>query len=176
MTAINVLFLCTHNSARSVLGEVTTNALGEGRLRAFSAGSHPSGKVNPLAIETLAGLKFDVSDVRSKSWDEFGGADAPRFDIVITVCDDAADEACPLWQGAPVKVHWGLPDPSRAPGSDDDRRLAFKAVQSALAERIQYLKTVVEMYPEPANWQQVLTKIHEKLPVPDFSSLKKAVT
>ena len=169
MAVINVLFLCTHNSARSVLAEVTLNALGEGKFRAFSAGSHPSGRVNPMAIECLSKLGYEVSEVRSKSWDEFAAPGAPPMDIVITVCGDAADEVCPIWPGAPVKAHWGLPDPSRALGSDDDRRRAFALTQRALAERISKLVTLPEKCPDVARWSGLLAQIHENCAIPDFN-------
>lgn len=135
----NVLILCTHNSARSVLGEGMLNHLARraGRdVRAYSAGSAPSGRVNPFAIEALGNAGVDVSDIRSKSWDEFVGEDAPPMRIVITVCDSAAQEACPYWPGSPVKVHWGYPDPSRTQGSDDDKRQAFELTRQAIAYRM----------------------------------------
>jgi arsenate reductase len=166
---ISILFLCTHNSARSVLAEVTANALGHGEVQAYSAGSHPSGRVNSLAIETLQALGYDISSVRSKSWDEFATPAAPHLDIVITVCGDAADEACPTWQGTPVKAHWGLPDPSRARGSEDDRRAAFRAVQQALAERIEALLTVLNKTREPETWRRELSRIHDAAIMPDFA-------
>ena len=126
---INVLVLCTGNSARSILGEVLINELGKGRFRAFSAGSQPAGQVNPGAIAKLEGEGHGVDRLRSKSWDEFSGADAPRIDIVVTVCDNAAAETCPLWTGAPVTAHWGIPDPA----ADGD----FDAAYSRLRERIE---------------------------------------
>ena len=109
---MNILILCTGNSARSILGEVLINELGGGKLRAFSAGSHPAGQVNPGAIDKLLREGHSVVGLESKSWDRFSGDDAPRIDLVITVCDNAAGESCPLWNGAPVTVHWGIPDPA----------------------------------------------------------------
>lgn len=122
----NVLFLCTHNSARSVLSESILNALGDPRLRGLSAGSTPRGTVNPIALETLKRHGHDISGLRSKSWDEFAGDDALPIHFVITLCDDAAEEACPYWPGGPVKGHWGLPDPSRVDGGEDAQRIAFE--------------------------------------------------
>jgi arsenate reductase len=132
----NVLFLCTHNSARSVLAEAVLNHLGEGRFRGYSAGSFPSGRVNPLAIETLQGLRHPTEGLRSKSWDEFARPGAPEMDFVITVCDQAAGEVCPIWPGRPVTAHWGMPDPSLVEGSDEARRRAFKQAYLALQHRI----------------------------------------
>lgn len=135
----NVLILCTHNSARSVLGEGMLNhwarRLGKD-VRAFSAGSAPSGRLNPFALEALANAGVDVADVRSKSWDEFTGPQAPAMRIVITVCDSAAAEQCPYWPGSPVKVHWGYADPSNAPGGDDGKRLAFELTREAIGYRM----------------------------------------
>jgi arsenate reductase len=135
----NVLILCTHNSARSVLCEGMLNhwARKLGRaVRAFSAGSAPSGRLNPLALEALAHAGIDTSGYRSKSWDEFVGEAAPRMRIVITVCDSAAAEQCPYWPGSPVKVHWGYADPSNAPGGDDGKRLAFELTRQAIGYRM----------------------------------------
>ncbi|AGU49199.1 putative arsenate reductase [Variovorax paradoxus B4] len=136
---VNVLILCTHNSARSVLAEGMLNHLARkaGRdVRAYSAGSAPSGRLNPFALEALANAGVDVSACRSKSWDEFVGEDKPAMRIVITVCDSAAQEACPYWPGSPVKVHWGYPDPSNAPGGDEGKRVAFELTRQALAYRL----------------------------------------
>lgn len=130
-----VLFLCTHNSARSVLAECILNRLGDDRFRGYSAGSFPKGKVNPLALELLNSLGYPTEGLRSKSWDEFARADAP-MDFVITVCDQAAGEICPVWPGHPVTAHWGLPDPSAVDGTDDERRKAFRDTHLALQNRI----------------------------------------
>ena len=135
----NVLILCTHNSARSVLSEAMLNhwARKLGRdVRAFSAGSAPSGRLNPLAVEVLAAADIDVSACRSKSWDEFVGEDAPRMRVVITVCDSAAAEQCPYWPGSPVKVHWGYADPSNVAGGDDAKRQAFELTRQAIGYRM----------------------------------------
>lgn len=133
----NVLFLCTGNSARSVMAEGLLNLLGHGRFRAYSAGSQPTGRVNPFAVETLQSVGYDTSDLRSKSWDEFGAADAPQMDFIITVCDNAAGEVCPLWPGHPVSAHWGFEDPAAVEGSDDEKRAAFKAIFQQIRNRIQ---------------------------------------
>lgn len=132
----NVLFLCTHNSARSVIAECVMNDLGRGRFKAFSAGSEPSGRVNPHAIDMLAKLNYDVSGLRSKSWNEFAAPDAPQLDFVFTVCDDAANETCPYWPGQPMTAHWGLPDPSRVQGSEAEVRAAFADTHRMLYQRI----------------------------------------
>ncbi|WP_423198265.1 MULTISPECIES: arsenate reductase ArsC [unclassified Cupriavidus] len=135
----NVLILCTHNSARSVLSEGMLNLLAQqlGRdVRAYSAGSTPSGRINPFAIDVLGHAGVDVHAFRSKSWDEFIGPDAPRMRIVITVCDSAAAETCPYWPGSPVKVHWGYPDPSHTEGSDEKKRQAFELTRQAIAYRM----------------------------------------
>ena len=134
---MNVLFLCTGNSARSLLAEAILNARSAGRVRAYSAGSHPRGEVNPLALEVLRTCEVDAAGLRSKSWDEFAAEDAPHMDVVITVCDQAAAETCPLWPGAPVKAHWGLPDPTAAQGSDAERLAAFAAAFTVIERRIE---------------------------------------
>ncbi len=132
----NVLFLCTHNSARSVVAEAIISQLGAGKFRGFSAGSQPSGRIHPYALDLLSGLNYDVSPLRSKSWDEFAVSGAPQMDFVFTVCDDAAQEVCPLWPGQPLTAHWGLPDPSRAEGTEAVRRLAFADTHRMLYQRI----------------------------------------
>ena len=132
----NILFLCTGNSARSILAEGLMNHLSQGRFRAFSAGSQPSGRVNPLALETLETLGCDASGMSSKSWDVFADADAPKMDFVITVCDSAAGEACPYWPGAPVTAHWGFADPSHVEGDDATRRAAFAKTAQDIAHRL----------------------------------------
>jgi len=134
-----VLFLCTGNSARSILAEVVTNHLGKGRFRAYSAGSHPNGRVNPWALELLKSSGMPTSGLRSKSWDEFARADAPKFDFIITVCDNAANEACPVWPGKPTTAHWGVPDPAAVEGSDDEKRAAFRSAMTTLRRRIELL-------------------------------------
>ncbi len=132
----NVLFLCTHNSARSVLAEAILNQVGAGAFKGFSAGSFPNGQINPLALETLEALGHETARLRSKSWDEFAQSGAPTMNFIITVCDQAAGDVCPIWPGQPVTAHWGLPDPSQAPGVDDDRRRAFRATYMVLLNRI----------------------------------------
>ena len=132
----NVLFLCTGNSARSILAEALMNHLGKGRFRAFSAGSHPTGKVNPWAIKLLENQGLPVAGLRSKSWDEFGAPDAPPLDFVFTVCDNAAGEACPFWPGQPLTAHWGVADPAAAEGDDAIKMLAFRQAFRELENRI----------------------------------------
>lgn len=132
----NVLFLCTHNSARSVIGEAIVNRLGGGKFRGFSAGSQPRGQINPYALDLLAKNNYDIADMRSKSWDEFAAPGAPEMDFVFTVCDDAANEVCPIWPGQPMTAHWGLPDPSRAEGTEAEKRLAFADTHRMLYQRI----------------------------------------
>ena len=136
MRKLNVLFLCTGNSARSILAEAYLNARGAGRFVAHSAGSHPAGKPNPFALELLKKHRLDTSDLRSKSWDEFARPGAPKLDFVFTVCDIAAGEACPLWPGQPVTAHWGVADPAAVQGSDADKRKAFLKAFTELSTRI----------------------------------------
>jgi len=132
----NVLFLCTGNSARSILAEAYLNASGQGRFRAYSAGSHPGGKVNPYALELLAKNRLETAGLRSKSWDEFAAPGAPVMDFVFTVCDQAAGEVCPMWPGQPMTAHWGVDDPARAEGTDEQKRKAFMRAFSELSTRI----------------------------------------
>ena len=135
----NVLFLCTGNSARSILGEAILNRAGAGRFRAFSAGSQPKGQVHPLARDLLLGLGYPVDGLRSKSWDEFASSGAPQFDIILTVCDVAAAETCPIWPGHPTTAHWGIPDPAAAEGSEAEKRRAFAEAYRQLNTRISVL-------------------------------------
>lgn len=136
---LNVLFLCTHNSARSVLAESIMNRIGAGRFKAYSAGSMPSGTINPHAIHLLQHLNYKTDDLRSKAWDEFAKAnnpDAPDLDFVFTVCDNAAGEVCPIWPGQPMTAHWGIPDPSAATGTEAEIALAFAEAYRQLNARI----------------------------------------
>jgi len=133
---LNVLFLCTGNSARSQMAEVILNRLGAGKFRGFSAGSRSAGYVHPMALQMLQNAHYDTSNLRSKSWDEFAGPDAPQLDFVFTVCDNAAKEVCPIWPGQPMTAHWGLPDPAKAEGTHAERNLAFADTLRMLSNRI----------------------------------------
>jgi protein-tyrosine-phosphatase len=135
----NVLFLCTGNSARSILGEALLNHLGKGRFKAYSAGSHPGGKVNALALELLEKSGIATTGLRSKSWSEFEAPGAPKLDLVFTVCDSAAKETCPVWPGQPINVHWGIADPAAVQGSDEEKRQAFRDAYAILHRRISLL-------------------------------------
>lgn len=135
----NVLFLCTGNSARSILAEAYLNSAANGRFRAHSAGSKPGGHVNPFAVELLEKSGIDTTGLRSKSWDEFAQPGAPKMDFVFTVCDSAAAEPCPYWPGQPMTAHWGVPDPAAVEGSDEDKRRAFRDALSVLSTRINLL-------------------------------------
>jgi arsenate reductase (thioredoxin) len=152
MIMINVLILCTANSARSILGEALINRIGHGRFTAYSAGSHPRGEPNPDGLAMLAAKGYDISRYSSKSWDVFAAPDAPKMDIVITVCDSAAGETCPLWPGAPLKAHWGIPDPAHKGDTPQERLAAFEEAYRLLQLRVKALVAlrIEEMEPEEA--------------------------
>ena len=132
----NVLVLCTGNSARSIMAEALINTMGQGRFQAYSAGSHPGGTVNPFAIEKAHALHYPIAHLRSKSWDEFAAPGAPKMDFIITVCDNAAGEVCPVWPGQPISAHWGFEDPAAVEGSDDAKRSAFDQVFRHIMGRV----------------------------------------
>jgi arsenate reductase len=132
----NVLFLCTGNSARSILAEAILSRVGQGRFRAFSAGSQPKGEVHSYALDLLRSLNHDTAFARSKSWEEFAGSGAPQMNFVFTVCDNAANESCPIWPGQPMTAHWGVPDPAAADGTEAEKRLAFADAYRMLNNRI----------------------------------------
>ena len=139
MKQYNILFLCTHNSARSVLGEALPSTHPSGKFVGYSAGSTPSTSINPIARELALEMGYEESKLRSKSWDEYGLPDAPQMDFIITVCDNAAGEVCPVWPGKPATAHWGFPDPSQVSGNDEDKRRAFRDVMIGLKKRIDML-------------------------------------
>ena len=161
---INVLVLCTGNSARSILSEGLINQLGAGRFRAYSAGSKPAGQVNPLARRVLEERGIDTATLRSKSWDEFSGPGAPHMDIVITVCDSAAGETCPLWPGTPARVHWGLADPSRAKGSNRQKLDAFRATARRIEARVKRLVAMKDPLHQNRQLEAELKRIHLETP------------
>ena len=137
----NVLFLCTGNSARSIIAEVLLNHRGNGRFHAYSAGSHPKGTVHPLALDVLRRNHLPTENLRSKSWDEFAAPNVPRFDFVFTVCDDAAAEVCPVWPGHPMTAHWGIPDPAAVQGTNEEKARAFQETFRELDARIKIFAT-----------------------------------
>jgi len=141
-TAYNVLFLCTGNSARSILAESLMNHWGRGRFRAFSAGSHPKGQVHPIALELLRKMNMSTEGLRSKSWEEFAVPGAPTLDFVFTVCDNAAAEVCPYWPGQPMTAHWGIPDPAAVEGTDQEKWVAFRTAFKLLDNRIKILTSL----------------------------------
>ncbi len=152
----NVLFLCTGNSARSVIAEALLNVLGNGRFRAFSAGSHPSGKVQPMAAELAAKIGYDTTRLRSKSWDEYMGPNAPEMDLVITVCANAAGESCPVWLGSPTTAHWGVDDPAAVHGDEETRQRAYLIAFAILRRRVELLVALpLEKLDQLATQQQV---------------------
>ncbi|MGH8223449.1 MAG: arsenate reductase ArsC [Woeseiaceae bacterium] len=153
---MNVLFLCTGNSARSILAESILNRFGEGRFTAYSAGSHPAGKVNPHALSLLLRLGYATGGLRSKSWDEFSAPEAPQMDVVITVCDSAASETCPIWPGHPTTAHWGIPDPAAVEGGETKRQRAFADVYRTLSSRIErFLKLPIASLDKTALQQRL---------------------
>ena len=137
----NVLILCTGNSARSIMAEALINKMGQGRFQAYSAGSHPTGKINPFALEQIATLDYPINNFRSKNWDEFAQADAPKMDFIITVCDNAAGEVCPIWPGKPISAHWGFADPAAVEGSDEEKKAAFAKIFHAIKLRAELFIT-----------------------------------
>lgn len=159
---MNILVLCTGNSARSILAEALFNRLGGGKVQAFSAGSNPAGQVNPGAERLLAKEGFDLCEFRSKSWDEFSGPGASPIDIVVTVCGNAAGETCPVWVGAPITVHWGFPDPAAVQGSEAEIDEAFRAVYDGLALRVKaFMKLELESL-SAEGLKAEMQKIHER--------------
>lgn len=159
MKKYNILFLCTHNSARSILGEALATTHPSGLFVGYSAGSSPGTSVNPFAAELTKEMGYDQSLLRSKSWDEFGLPDAPKMDFIITVCDQAAGEQCPYWPGQPVTAHWGFPDPSAVEGSDDDKRRAFRDVMVGLKKRIEILSAMPLESLSAMSLKEVHTKV-----------------
>ena len=140
----NVLFLCTGNSARSILGEALLNHVGDGRFKGYSAGSHPKGQVHPMALATLSAAGISTDGLRSKPWDEFATAYAPKMDFVFTVCDNAAGEVCPIWPGHPATAHWGYADPSEGDGTDEQKLEAFRQTLHAIKRRLELLVSLPE--------------------------------
>jgi protein-tyrosine-phosphatase len=160
----NVLFLCTGNSARSILAESILNRSGGGRFRAFSAGSYPKGTVHPLALELLDEEGLPTDGLRSKSWDEYAAPAAPPIDFIFTVCDNAAGEACPVWPGKPAVAHWGIPDPAAVEGGDNERRRAFRAAYRALTARIERFAALPFASLEPQALKAALQEIARTAP------------
>jgi arsenate reductase (thioredoxin) len=157
----NVLFLCTGNSARSILAEALLNRMGEGRFRAFSAGSMPKGEVNPHVGPSIESLGYDLCDFRSKSWDEFAAPSAPPLDVIITVCDNAAGEACPVWPGQPITAHWGIPDPAAVEGSEAEMLAAFEEARRQLEARIRRFLALPRLFLDAAGLKDRLREIGE---------------
>jgi arsenate reductase len=160
----NVLFLCTGNSARSILAEAILNRVGAGKFKAFSAGSHPKGEVHPYALQLLRSLNHDTSSARSKDWSEFAKPGAPEMNFVFTVCDDAANEACPVWPGQPMSAHWGLPDPAAVEGTDAEKHLAFADTYRMLNNRISIFISLPMRTLDKLALQRRLDEIGRKLP------------
>jgi arsenate reductase len=160
----HVLFLCTGNSARSILAESLLNHLGQGRFRAFSAGSYPKGAVHPLALELLGQEGLPITNLRSKSWDEYAAPEAPPIHFIFTVCDNAAGEACPVWPGKPASAHWGIPDPAAVEGSEGERRQAFRRAFNSLGARIRRLIALPVETLEPKKLKDALQEIGRPTP------------
>jgi len=160
----NVLFLCTGNSARSIMAEAILNRVGAGKFRAFSAGSHPKGQIHPYALQLLKNLNHDTTQLRSKDWNEFAGADAPGMNFVFTLCDDAAHEACPVWPGQPMTAHWGLPDPAAVEGTEAEKHLAFADTYRMLNNRISIFISLPMKSLDRLALQKRLDEIGHELP------------
>jgi arsenate reductase len=167
---MNVLFLCTGNSARSILAEAYLNAAGKGRFTAYSAGSHPTGAANPFALELLRKNRIDTTNVRSKSWHEFARPDAPKLDFVFTVCDQAAGETCPVWPGQPMTAHWGIKDPAAVQGDDDAKRKAFFRAFRELSTRISLFLSLPMEKLDRLTLQKRLEEIGRLVDSPDGSA------
>ena len=165
----NVLFLCTGNSARSIIAESLLNQWGRGRFAGYSAGSYPKGTVHPLALELLGNMKVPTADLRSKSWDEFAAPDAPTMDFVFTVCDDAAGEVCPIWPGQPMTAHWGIADPAAVNGSWKVRRAAFRTAFSELDSRIKVFTSLPIRSLDRIKLQERLNAIGRSTPADDVA-------
>jgi len=158
----SALFICTGNSARSILAEGILNELGKGRFRAYSAGSYPKGEVHPMALATLERLRFPSTGYRSKNWDEFAQPDAPPLDFIFTVCDNAAGEACPVWPGKPVTAHWGVPDPAAVEGTEAQQRMAFTDAALVLKRRIELFLSLPLRSLDSMSLQQELRDIGQQ--------------
>jgi len=163
----NVLFLCTGNSARSIMAEAALNHRGKGRFQAFSAGSHPSDQPHPMTIELLKEMSHDVSELRSKSWHEFSGPDAPPLDFVFTVCDSARAETCPVWLGQPVTAHWGVDDPAAFEGSEAARRRFFRRIYTGLESRIEIFVSLPVEFLDAMTLRQEMERSDETSSAPD---------
>jgi arsenate reductase len=161
---MNVLFLCTGNSARSILAEALLNHWGQGTFHAYSAGSHPTGTVNPFALQLLERMRIPAADARSKAWDEFAAPGAPHLDFVFTVCDNAAGEVCPIWPGQPVTAHWGVEDPAAAEGDDLAKTMAFRRAFNVLEHRIKAFASLPLAALDKARLQTRVTEIGKSTP------------